>query len=132
MPIVGLGIDMVSIDRIRGVLARHPGFTSRILTPGEAAYCARGGTWQIASLAGHFAAKEAAAKALGTGIGAVSWQDLEVRHTNAGAPEMQLHGAAASLGNRLGCTHIHLSISHEKEQAVAMVILEAIHVHPHK
>lgn len=120
MAIVGLGTDVVSIERIRKVNKRHATFPQRILCTGEIEYAAG----RVERLAGFFAAKEAAAKALGTGIGVVGWHDFNIIHDDSGAPYLVISGAAQLRAKELGVRHIHLSISHERQYAVATVILE--------
>jgi holo-[acyl-carrier protein] synthase len=122
--IVGIGSDVVQIDRIEAALARRPGFAQRILTPTEMA------TFQheakpAAYLAKRFAAKEAIAKALGCGIGEkMSWQDVETYRTDLGKPEVSFTGAALKQLNRLGGKSCHLSLSDELSVALAFAVIE--------
>lgn len=123
--IVGLGIDLVDIERLRGVLERHgERFMARVLTADERAYCSsRRDRGQ--HVAARFAAKEALLKALGTGLaGGIGWHDVEVRPAEAGPPHIELHGKAAEEAAARGVDRIHLSISHDRSAAVAVVILE--------
>ena len=122
----GLGIDLVEVGRIRDMLTRHGDrFKERTFTPGEIAYCDSCADPAI-HYAARFAAKEAAAKALGTGLWAegVDWKDFEVTRADNGRPGLQLHGAAASHAAALGVRRAHLSLSHTRELAIAQVILE--------
>lgn len=121
--VVGIGIDSVRIERIRKVSDR---LFTRICTEAEREYCERfGPEGRHERYAGRFAAKEAVSKGLGTGIAAgVNWTDIEVLPTPTGAPRVVLHGAAAEHLLRLGGDRVHLSISHDKETAVAMAVLE--------
>jgi len=121
--VVGIGVDIVKIERIRNVSER---LFVRVCTAAERAYCETfGPEGRFERYAGRFAAKEAVSKGLGTGIAAgVSWTDIEVLPTPSGAPRVVLHGAAASFLHRLGGTHVHISISHDRESAVAMAVLE--------
>lgn len=121
--VVGIGIDSVRIERIRAVSER---LFARICTEAEREYCDRfGPDGRYERYAGRFAAKEAVSKGLGTGIAAgVNWTDIEVLPTPTGAPRVVLHGAALDHFRRLGCDRVHLSISHDKETAVAMAVLE--------
>ncbi|MDE7240689.1 holo-[acyl-carrier-protein] synthase [Desulfovibrio sp.] len=123
--IVGLGIDMTELERIRKVHARFGRrFLEKFLAPDELA--ALPAQPRVSLLAGRFAAKEAAAKALGTGFsGGLGPCQMEVAHTPAGAPTLVFHGAAAQRAAGLGTRAIHLSISHERSHAVAVVVLEA-------
>jgi holo-[acyl-carrier protein] synthase len=123
--IVGIGIDLVSIDRLRGVLDRYGArFLERVLTADERTYCERhrDPTPQVAA---RFAAKEAVLKALGTGLSrGIRWQDVEVRREGDAPPRIHLSGRAAEESAALGVGRIHLSLSHDHGSAVAMVILE--------
>jgi holo-[acyl-carrier protein] synthase len=122
---VGLGTDLIEIARIGASVARFgERFLERVYTPGELAYC-MGKKLSAESLAARFAAKEAAAKALGTGISrGVSWLELEVTRVPGEAPQMQFHGRAAERAARLGVRRISVSLTHGREQAMAVVILE--------
>ena len=123
--IVGLGTDLVALDRIRRALARHGDrFLERVLTAGERT---AGNQRPDPALfvASRFAAKEAAAKALGTGFqGGVRLTDLEVVRSRGQAPELHLHGAAARHAANLGVVRQHLSLSDEGGFALATVVLE--------
>jgi len=124
--IVGLGTDIIAVARIAGVLQRHPaGFLERSFTPAERALGASRHD-HAGFYAGRWAAKEAIAKALGTGFGAAcGWQDLEILNDPLGRPVASLRGAAAATRDRLGARHLHLSLSHDREYACAVAILEA-------
>lgn len=121
--IVGLGLDLAEIDRFRQALVRcGDRIERRILTCAERA-AVRGDRARY--LASRFAAKEAAAKALGTGIGeAVSWHSLEVVSTDSGRPELRLRGTAAALAHARGVVAVHLSLTHTREHAAAVVVLD--------
>ena len=123
--IVGLGIDLAELARIRAAHARFGRrFLEKFLAPGELATLAP--EPRPSFLAGRFAAKEAAAKALGTGFSqGVSPCQIEVVPQPTGATELLFHGAAATRATRLGMRTAHLSISHERSHAVAVVVLEA-------
>jgi len=123
--IVGTGIDLAEICRIQRSLDRFGArFLNRIYTPGEQAYCMRKRN-AAESLAARFAAKEAGAKALGTGISrGVSWLEIEVIRLPGGRPTLHFHGRAAEFGRRLGGTRVALSITHTKDLAMASVVLE--------
>src|ERR1017187_9416480 len=101
--IVGTGIDLVEIDRIHRSIERYgPRFLNRVFTPAEQAYCLRKRK-SAESFAARFAAKEAGAKALGTGISfGVSWLEIEVVREPSGRPTLQFHGRAAEFATRLG------------------------------
>lgn len=123
--IVGTGIDLVEIARIRSSHQRYgQRFLDRIYTTGEQAYCLRKRN-SAESLAARFAAKEAGAKALGTGIShGVSWLEIEVVREPSGRPSIRFHGRAREFAARLGAARAALSLTHTDELAMANVILE--------
>lgn len=123
MTIFGLGIDLVEIARFEGSINRHgTSFVQRVFTPGEITYCSAM-KQPGAFYAARFAAKEAVAKALGTGIGeACGWLDIEVRRKASGEPFVVLHGAGEATAQRLGISTILLSLSHTEHYAVAQAI----------
>ena len=113
------GVDIIEIPRVRLVFEKYgQRFLDRVFTADEIAYC-RG---RASNLAARFAAKEAAMKALGTGIRGVAWKDIEVVRQESGAPSIQLHGRAKNRAQRLGIQEMALSLSHSREYAVASVI----------
>lgn len=124
--IVGLGLDIAEIDRIKAAIERHgAAFLERIFTPNEVAYCGRFKN-KFERFAGRFAAKEAAMKALGTGwSGGVRWRDIEVAREPSGKPTLQLAGAARQIADRLGTRTIALTITHSGNFALAEVIFES-------
>ncbi len=114
------GVDLVSLPRFERALKRHgPRLLRRLFTPAELEQCAG----QTASLAARFAAKEAAAKALGVGIGPVSWLEIEVLRAEHNAPRLHLHGAAQKIARELGVPKTAISLSHDGELAIAFVTL---------
>ncbi len=122
--IVGIGTDLVQIDRIAAALTRSPQLAGRVLTPREQTDFAASRD-PARFLAKRFAAKEAAVKALGTGIGrGVSWQHLEVGHDQLGKPCLQLTGGAEARALELGISRLHLSYSDEQKLVVAFVVAE--------
>lgn len=123
--VVGLGTDLAEIARVRRSVERFGSrFLERIYTPGEIAYCLRKKD-AAESLAARFAAKEAGAKALGTGISrGVSWQEFEVRREPSGKPSLWLSGRAAELAAELGINRLSLSLTHTRDLAMAVVIAE--------
>src|SRR5271170_6915239 len=123
--LVGTGIDLAEIPRIRNSIARFGNrFLDRIFTPGEKAYCLRKKN-AAESFAARFAAKEAAAKALGTGISyGVNWLEIEVTREPSGRPGLAFHGRAAQIAERLGVTNAALSLTHTGVLAMASVALE--------
>ena len=113
------GVDLIEIDRIEEVIARHgKHYLERLYTPAELVQCGK----RAESLAGRFAAKEAVAKALGCGIGDVSWQDIEVLGDEQNAPGLILHGEALKRANGLGLSTWSVSISHSQSHSVAFVV----------
>ncbi len=123
--IVGTGIDIAEVPRIREAIERHgQRFLNRIFTEGEIQYCESKAN-RVERYAARFAAKEAGMKALGTGWNhGVRWRDIEVARKPGGRPTLLLHGKAAEFAGQLGATNIALSITHTAEQAMAQVILE--------
>jgi holo-[acyl-carrier protein] synthase len=113
------GIDMIEIERFETALRRHGvRFLERVFTPQELAEVGK----NTASLAARFAAKEAAAKALGTGIGSITWQEIEILRGPAREPTLCLHGAAGRLAQTLHLEAWSISLSHTKTHAVAIVV----------
>ncbi|MEK6750869.1 MAG: holo-ACP synthase [Chloroflexota bacterium] len=113
------GVDLIDIERIRDALERHgERFVARVFT--EAEQRESGG--RVSSLAARFAAKEAVAKALGCGIGKVSWLDIEIRSDENKAPYLVLHGEGERLASELGLSNWSVSLSHTESQAVAFVV----------
>jgi holo-[acyl-carrier protein] synthase len=124
--IIGSGIDMVEIVRIQQSLDRFGGrFLNRIYTPAEQAYCMRKRN-AAESLAARFAAKEAGAKALGTGISrGVNWLEIEVTREPGGRPALRFYGRAAVIADHMGVAHAALSLTHTDDLAMASVLLES-------
>ncbi len=113
------GVDLIEIARIEEVIARHgKHYLERIYTPAELEYCGK----RAESLAGRFAAKEAVAKALGSGIGDVTWTEIEVLGDEQNAPTLTLHGKAGLKAQELGLVTWSLSISHSQSHSVAFVV----------
>jgi holo-[acyl-carrier protein] synthase len=117
----GLGVDAVDVERFRRVLARRPGFAERIFTARERAD-AEGARDPQPRLAARFAAKEAVMKALGVGIGAVGFREVEVRRAPSGAPSIALDGRAASLAENKGVSSWYVSLTHTSLVALASVV----------
>ena len=125
--IVGIGIDIIEVARIREVLQRTPRFRERVFTPAERTYCDSRGAVAAQHYAARFAAKEAALKALQTGWSdGIAWQDIEISAKQSGAPVISFHGRARELYEQSGATAVHISIAHTTEHAVAQVVLEKI------
>lgn len=117
------GVDIVEISRIETILERQgERFLQRVYTEGELAH-AKG---RLSALAARWAAKEAVAKVLGTGIGQVSFQEIEVVCDELGKPDLVLHGNAVQLAARLHLDQFALSLSHTADYAVAFVVAQGV------
>ena len=123
--VIGVGTDLIEISRVQHSIARFGDrFLQRIYTPAEVEYC-QGKKNAAESFAARFAAKEAAAKALGTGISrGVSWLEIEVTREPGGRPGLALSGCAAERANELGVAGISLSLTHSRDTALAVVVME--------
>ena len=123
--IVGLGVDIAEVARVKAAIERHgKTFLRRVYTAREIEYC-EGFKNKFERYAGRFAAKEAAMKALGTGWSrGVRWVDVEVVRERGGRPTIALSGEAEKIAGRLGVKHIAVSITHTETQALAQVIFE--------
>lgn len=126
MRVFGLGIDVVEVARIAAAIARHgEPFLARVFTAGERAYCESRKVPEL-HFAARFAAKEAAVKALGTGIGEhAAWLDLDIARDPSGAPLLVLSGAAAIFARDHGITEIKISLTHARDYAAANAIAVA-------
>ena len=124
--IVGIGVDIVGVERMRGVLARRGDrFVRRVFSDQEAQYC-RSCAHPAQRFAARFAAKEAVLKALGVGWQkGVGFGDVEVRVGELGAPLVELSGGALELSRRLGVKRLLVSLSHDAGYAIAQVVAEA-------
>lgn len=118
--LTGVGIDAVDVARLAVALERTPRIAERVFTDLERA----DGRGDAQRLAGRFAAKEATMKALGRGIGAFSFRDVEVVRQASGAPTLRLSRGAEELARRRGVLRWHLSITHTDDVAIAMVVAE--------
>jgi holo-[acyl-carrier protein] synthase len=113
------GIDLIEIDRLERSIERHADrFLKRIFTHQELADC----HGRPESLAARFAAKEAAVKALGTGIGKISWLEVEIQRNAENQPELILHGEALAQAKKLKLTCWSVSLSHDRHMAIAVVV----------
>ena len=126
MPIVGHGVDIVEVARIAEMRERHADrFLERCYTPAERAYAAANPKRTDEHLAGRFAAKEAALKAIGTGWrSGIAWTDLEIVLEPSGAPTLRVTGRADEIARGMGVARWHVSISHTDRHAMASVIAE--------
>lgn len=128
MSLRGIGIDVVDIARVEGLLQRHGDrFLARCFRPGELQLAPDGGVRAdfAAHVAGRWAVKEACLKALGGDLRGIPYADIEVRRENGGAPRVALHGRAAAAHAARGGGRILASLSHERNAAVGLVVIEA-------
>lgn len=133
--IVGVGIDLCPVSRMRSALSRHEGrFAARVFTDAERAYCDARADPAL-HYAARFAAKEALLKALSVPPG-LSWHEIEVRSASGGAPQLALHGRAAAAAESSAAAvgsaavRLHLSLTHSADAAAAVVIAEAAEPNP--
>jgi holo-[acyl-carrier protein] synthase len=119
--VIGIGTDLVDVERIRTVLHRTPGFAARVFTEGERAL-AHSRRDPAKPLAARFAAKEAVLKSLGLGLGEMSMQEIEVVRADSGEPALVLHGEAAALAAARGVGRWMLSLTHTDLVAHAIVL----------
>lgn len=122
--IVGIGVDLVKIDRVERMMERHgERFLERIFDSQEVAYAQKRKRPAI-HLACRFAAKEAVSKAFGTGFtGEFGFSEIAVHNDTAGKPEIVLSGKAAEKASQMGVSSIHLSLSHDTDYAIAQVVI---------
>jgi holo-[acyl-carrier protein] synthase len=125
--ISGIGIDIVQVDRVAAVYSHYGHkFARRVLAPGELVVF-ESSPYPVRFLAMRFAAKEATAKALGTGFRqGVALRTIEVTHNAAGKPSLSLHGAAAQLAKEQGVRATHVSLTDERDYAAAVVVFERL------
>ncbi len=126
MAIRGIGVDVVKVERLSASLERFGArMEARLFTESELTYC-RGHKNPLPHLAARFAAKEAASKALGTGMsGGVGFKQFEVVQPGGRQPTLRFHGAALERYQALGCTASHVSLTHDGGLAIACVVVEA-------
>lgn len=118
-----VGSDICSIKRVEEVYARYgEKFLDRILTAAEKSYALSRPKDFLARVAGRFAAKEATSKVLGTGFSGIGWKDIEVVRKGSGEPSIKLHGRALAVAERRGLQNFEVTMSHEKEYAIAFVL----------
>ena len=122
--IYGIGTDIIEVSRIHAVMEKDIGFRDKIFTSGEITYCETK-KHKYENYAARFSAKEAFMKAIGTGWRfGIRFADIEVYHDEFGKPLIHLYGKAEELGKLEGISKIHVSLSHVKEMAVAVVTVE--------
>lgn len=120
MEIVGIGVDLVDVERVRGLLARRPSFARRVFTPEEVAYC-QGRASPAECFAARWAAREACRKALG-GVRGMRWHDVRVVRGPSGAPSLVLEGATRARAEALGVSEVLVALSHERRVAAAFCL----------
>jgi holo-[acyl-carrier protein] synthase len=118
--IVGIGVDLVEVERVRGLLERRPSFGERVFTPQELARCEAAADPALC-LASRWAAREAAVKALG-GVSGASWHDIRVEADGDGRPTIALEGTARERASEIGAADVLVSISHERSVAAAFCV----------
>ena len=125
MSVLGIGVDMVEVERIQHSLDRFgERFMKRVFTEGEIAYCVSM-KFPARHFAARFAAKEAVSKAFGTGIGkAMGWRDIDVHKKESGEPFLVFSGPAEELAAKRGVTSALITLSHTEHHAIACVVLE--------
>ncbi|MCY6371285.1 holo-ACP synthase [Clostridium ganghwense] len=121
--IIGIGVDIVEISRIKKAMERNSNFINKLFSKNEIEYL-QSRNMRVESVAGRFAAKEAVSKALGTGFREFEFKDIEIDRTTLGKPIVLLKGKAKKMDRKWGQYKIHLSISHSKENAIAYAVLE--------
>ena len=119
--IKGIGIDIIEISRIKQAMGKSDKFIDKIFTSGEKKIF-EGKNYSPQTIAGHFAAKEAVSKALGTGIKNISWRDIEILKDSLGKPCVILHNNAKNLAYSMNIDKIFVSISHSRENAIAQAV----------
>ena len=125
--IVGIGVDVVDLDRFAATMRRQPSITTRVFSDGEREYCdaASAERVRVERYAARFAAKEAVGKALRCGIGSYPFRAVEVLRDDSGAPLVAFHGAAAAKASAAGADRWHLSITHDANVTIAFVVAES-------
>ncbi len=118
---IGIGVDLCEVDRMRAALDRTPTLRDRVFTDAERAYCERRKD-PTERYAARFAAKEAVMKAMGVGVGACKWREIEVAKAPSGAPSVRLHGGALALAEARGITAWRLTLTHTHRVAEAIAV----------
>jgi len=120
--IIGVGIDIIEIDRVKAALERQR-FMIRVFTEKERSYCDSRKSQRYASYAARFAAKEAVLKALGTGMTGGKWLEVEIMPDEAGRPAVHLAGYYGEIARQKGVSQIWISLTHARQYAAAHVVL---------
>lgn len=123
MAVIGIGVDVVDIERFRRSLERTPSMRTRLFTPTELDYVAPQAD-PTPSLAARFAAREAVMKSMGLGLGAFGFHDVWVERQDSGAPFLRITGRASELAEEAGVGRWHLSLTHSDLVAAAYVVAE--------
>jgi holo-[acyl-carrier protein] synthase len=123
--ITGIGIDVAHVFRLERWL-RIPGLLERYFHPEELSTALSRGGGAALSLAARFAAKEAFGKALGTGLAGIVLKDIMVENQHNGRPEIRVFGSALAALERSGANRVFISLTHERDKAIALVVLEAV------
>ena len=118
---IGIGVDLVEVGRMRTAVGRTPTLAARLFTPQERTY-AEAVRDPAERFAVRFAAKEAAMKALGVGLGAVDWHDIEVVRTDSGAPQLHVTGRALEVATDAGVARWLVTLTHTSSMAEAVVV----------
>ena len=118
---IGIGVDLCEVERMRAALARTPTLRERVFTDDEQAYC-EGRRDPTERYAARFAAKEAVLKAMGLGIGSCGWREIEVSRADSGAPSVVLHGRALELAEERGIQAWRLTMTHTHRVAEAIAV----------
>lgn len=121
--IIGVGVDIIEIRRIKSAIEKNNGFLEKIFTSSEIEYL-KGRNFRPEFVAGRFAAKEAVSKALGTGFRGFDFKDIIIESTTLGKPIVVLKGKAKLIAKKEGEYNLHLSISHGEDNAIAYAVLE--------
>jgi holo-[acyl-carrier protein] synthase len=119
--VIGIGADLCEVERMRVALSRTPSLRGRLFTEGEQAYCDLRSD-PSERFAARFAAKEAVLKAMGLGVGACKWRDIEVMRAESGAPSVRLHGGAEALAAERGIRRWLLTLTHTSLLAEAVAV----------
>ena len=120
MEVVGLGVDLVDVERVETILARRKTFRQRVFTPEEIEYCESQGS-PAACYAARWAAREACRKALG-GVSDMGWKDVSVRRDASGPPRLNLRGSSKRRANELGVSEVLVTLTHERRMAAAFCL----------
>lgn len=120
MNIIGIGVDLVDVERVKRILQRHRTFARRVFTPAEIAYCEAQAS-PAECFAARWAAREACRKALG-GVRRMRWQDVRVERAPSGAPRLVLAGTSKSRMDALGVSDVMVALTHERRMAAAFCV----------